>query len=255
MKFGVCIGGDSTKIAISKRLGFDYVESCFSLLADENEAPYNNFQQALKENGIPCISVNCFLPGSLKVTGPVVDWDALSAYVERGMRRGAELGVKKVVFGSSGARDIPEGFPFDEAIRQICKFLTDIVSPLAEQYGIIVVLEPLSPNDTNVIRSLREGAELVAAVNKENVLLLGDLYHMYNVNDGESDVRMMKGLLKHAHISEPQKRIYPAAGDAYDYRAFIEALEYAGCETCSVEARTDDFETDAEKAIAVLRGR
>ena len=106
-----------------------------------------------------------------------------------------------------------------------------------------------------MIRSLREGAELVAAVNRANVRLLGDLYHMYNVNDGEADVKMMKGLLKHAHIAEPRNRIYPAPGDAYDYQAFIEALEFAGCDTCSVEARTENFETDAEKAISALRER
>lgn len=254
MKFGVCIGEDYKKIAIAKKLGYDYVESSFGLLTDTDETKYDSFQQNLIEYDIPCISVNCFLPGSLKVTGPEVDIEALKNYVERGMRRGALLGVKKVVFGSSGARNIPQDFPFAEGIRQIFTFLTDIVSPIAAKYGITVVMEPLSPKDTNVIRTLREGAEIVAAVNLPNILLLGDLYHMFNVNDAEDDVRMMKGILKHAHIAEPQKRIYPAPGDAYDYLAFIDALEYSGCDTCSVEARTDDFETDAAAAIAAMKG-
>ena len=254
MKFGVCIGEDHKKIAIAKKLGFDYVESSFGLLTETDETRYNAFMQALKENDIPCISVNCFLPGSLKVTGPDVDMEALKNYVERGMQRGAFLGVKKVVFGSAGARNIPADFPFAEGIRQIITFLTDIVSPVAEKYGITVVMEPLSPKDTNVIRTLREGAEIVAAVNLPNVLLLGDLYHMYNVNEAEDDVRIMKGILKHAHIAEPKNRVYPAPGDAYDYLAFIEALEYAGCESCSVEARTENFEADAAKAIAAMKG-
>ena len=255
MKFGVCIGCDPERIGISKKIGFDYVESGFSLLAEaENDAKYDDFLRLTKEYDIPCLSVNCFLPGSLKVTGPDADPVALKAYVERGMRRGAALGVKKVVFGSAGARNIPEGFPFDAAMRQIFSFLKDIVSPLAERFGITVVIEPLSPKDTNVIRTLREGAEIVAAVNEPNILLLGDLYHMYNVNEHEADVRMMKGLLKHAHIAQPQNRIYPAPGDDYDYAAFIAALEFAGCETCSVEARTDDFAADAAKAIAALHG-
>ncbi len=64
---------------------------------------------------------------------------------------------------------------------------------------------------------------------------------------------MMKGILRHAHIAEPTKRIYPAAGDACDYKAFLEALEFAGCDTCSVEAGTGDFENDAARAIAVLK--
>ena len=255
MKFGVCIGCDPERIEISKKIGFDYVESGFSLLADaENDEKYDAFIRLTKEYEIPCLSVNCFLPGSLKVTGPETDPAALTAYVERGMRRGAALGVKKVVFGSSGARNIPDGFPFDEAMRQIFAFLTDIVSPIAEKFGIIVVIEPLSPKDTNVIRTLREGAEIVAAVNRPNIMLLGDVYHMYNVNEGEADVRMMKGILKHAHIAQPQNRVYPAPGDDYDYATFISALEFAGCDTCSVEARTDDFTADAANAIAVLKG-
>ena len=253
MKIGACIGSDKSKIAVCKKLGYDYVESCFALLAEDDEASFEAFRQALLDNGIPCLSVNCFLPGALKVTGPETDLSALAEYVERGMKRGQRLGVKKVVFGSSGARNIPEGYPFADGMRQIFRFLSEVVSPIAEKYGIIVVIEPLSPKDTNVIRSLREGAEIVAAVNKQNVLLLGDLYHMYNVNDGPADVRMMKGILRHAHIAEPTKRIYPAPGDACDYKAFLEALEFAGCDTCSVEAGTGDFENDAARAIAVLK--
>lgn len=253
MKIGACIGSDRNKIAVCKKLGYDYVESCFALLTEDDDASFEAFRQELITNEIPCLSVNCFLPGSLKVTGPQADASALKEYVERGMKRGQALGVKKVVFGSAGARNIPEGFPFVEGMRQIFRFITEIVSPIADKYGIIVVIEPLSPKDTNVIRSLREGAEIVAAVNKNNVLLLGDLYHMYNVNDGPTDVRMMKGILRHAHIAEPKKRVYPAPGDECDYKAFLEALEFAGCDTCSVEAGTGDFEKDAANAIAALK--
>lgn len=252
MKFGIC-NGDVENIALCKKLGFDYIETGFSLLANEDEAPYEAFRRALEENEIPCLSVNCFLPGSLKVTGPQADDGALSAYVSRGMRRGKAMGVRKVVFGSSGARDLPEGFPFDEGVKQVIHFLRDIVSPSAAENGITVVIEPLSRKDTNIIHTLREGASLVAAVDRENIRLLGDLYHMYNNGDGPLDIRMMKGILKHAHIAEPTKRVFPAPDDGYDYRPFIEALEFAGCETCSVEARSSDFAADAAKAIEALR--
>jgi sugar phosphate isomerase/epimerase len=155
MKFGVCIGSDSQKIEISKRLGYDYVESCFSLLADKNEeSNYEVFREKLIENGIPCLSVNCFLPSSLKVTGDQVDYDALTEYIDRGMRRGAALGVKKIVFGSGGARNLPDGFPYKKGMEQLIYFLREIVSPIAEKYGLITVIEPLSTKDTNVIQSL-----------------------------------------------------------------------------------------------------
>ena len=253
MKFGICIGDDSEKIAICKKLGFDYVESSFGMLASENEEKYDRFQEALKENAFPCVSVNCFLPGSMKVTGPDVDTDALSAYVERGMRRGAALGVKKVVFGSSGARNIIEGFSYETAVKQIISFLRDIVSPIADKYGITVVIEPLRPGETNIIESLREGAVFASVLNCKNVRLLVDLYHAYHSCDTNTHIRYMAGMIKHAHIAEPEKRKYPKAGDAYDYSGFINALIYAGCETCSVEASYSDFETEAAEAIKTLR--
>ncbi len=253
MKFGMCIGGDREKIAVCKKLGFDYVESGFSLLTDENEENYDLFAAALKENDFPCISVNCFLPGSLKVTGPEVDNAALSAYIERGMRRGAALGVKKVVFGSGGARRIPEGFPYEEAVRQIFSFLSEIVSPIAEKYGITVVIEPLSLRDTNFIHTVGEGAIIAAAVNKENIRLLADLFHVNRCGDTNESIAAMRGLLRHAHIAEPVNRRFPSPQDTCDYKGFVDALEAAGCDTCSVEASCENFEEEAAGAIRVLR--
>ena len=253
MKFGVCIGDDSEKIAICKKLGFDYVESSFGMLASENEERYNLFQKALKENNFPCISVNCFLPGSLKVTGPDVDNDALIAYIERGMRRGAALGVKKVVFGSSGARNVVEGLSYETAVKQIVTFLRNIVSPIADKYGITVVIEPLCSRETNIIESLREGAVFTSIVDCKRIRLLVDLYHAYHSCDTNAHIRLMTGMIKHAHIAEPEKRKFPKPGDTYDYSGFINALIDVGCDTCSVEASCSDFETEAADAIKTLR--
>lgn len=254
MKFGMCIGSDSNKIAVCKKLGYDYVESAFEMLADpKNDEKYDAFQAELKNNGFSCLSVNCFIPSALKITGPDVDEQALKEYIERGMKRGAALGVKKVVFGSGGARKRPEGFSYETAVRQIFSFLTDIVSPIAEKYGILLVIEPLRSGDTNMIESLREGAVIAAAVNRPNIRLLVDLYHAYYSGDTNDHIRSMTTLLRHAHIAEPEKRVYPAPGDAYPYADFISALKAAGCDTCSVEARCSDFEKEAADAIRVLR--
>ncbi|MBQ6022439.1 MAG: sugar phosphate isomerase/epimerase [Clostridia bacterium] len=254
MKFGMCIGSDSNKIAVCKKLGYDYVESAFEMLADpKNDEKYDAFQAELKNNGFSCLSVNCFIPSALKITGPDVDEQALKDYIERGMKRGAALGVKKVVFGSGGARKRPEGFSYETAVRQIFSFLTDIVSPIAEKYGILLVIEPLRSGDTNMIESLREGAVIAAAVNRPNIRLLVDLYHAYYSGDTNDHIRSMTTLLRHAHIAEPEKRVYPAPGDAYPYADFISALKAAGCDTCSVEARCSDFEKEAADAIRVLR--
>ena len=254
MKFGMCIGSDSYEIAVCRKLGYDYVESAFEMLADpKNDEKYDSFQAELKKNDFSCLSVNCFIPSTLKITGPDVDEQALKDYIERGMKRGAALGIQKVVFGSGGARKRPEGFSYETAVRQIFSFLADIVSPIAEKYGILLVIEPLRSGDTNMIESLREGAVIAAAVNRPNIRLLVDLYHAYYSGDTNDHIRSMTTLLRHAHIAEPEKRVYPAPGDAYPYADFISALKAAGCDTCSVEARCSDFEKEAADAIRVLR--
>src|SRR5262249_25937777 len=51
-----------------------------------------------------------FLPATLKVTGPAIDRDRQHAYVEKAFDRLARLGVEVVVFGSGGARRVPDGF-------------------------------------------------------------------------------------------------------------------------------------------------
>ena len=103
MKFGFCIGGDANEIRLAELAGADYVETAFDMLARDDGAEYDAFAAVLKESAIPCESANCFIPGSLKLTGETVDEDALRRYVGRGMERGAAIGLKTVVFGSGGA--------------------------------------------------------------------------------------------------------------------------------------------------------
>ena len=176
MRYGFCIGGDAEKIKIADSIGADYVETGFDMLARDDESEYNAFRTALEQSSLRCESANCFIPGRMKITGDNVDHEALLRYVDRGMSRGASLGLKTVVFGSGGARCVPEGFPFGRAFRQLVYFLKEIAGPAAEKYGINVVVEPLC--DCNIIQTAKEGAMLAAAANLPNVYSLVDLYHM-----------------------------------------------------------------------------
>lgn len=253
MKYGVCVGDDYNKIPIAAEAGYDFVESCFSLLAEKDDEHFYKFAEALKVNSIPCLSVNCFLPGRLKVTGPDVDYTAVSEYVERGMKRGMELGIRKVVFGSSGARNVPDGFSYAEAYRQLVYFLKEVASPIAEKYGITVIIEPLSRNDSNIVNSAYEGIAIISQVNKSNVNGLVDLYHMCNVGDTPDNVRRLKGCITHSHIATPFTRAYPKPEDDFDYRDFIAALEEAGCDSCALEGSTQEFEKDSKISAELFK--
>ena len=253
MKIGVCGGFD--RIAITAACGYDYIETNFKDLAKSSEEDFQKFLTALKDNNLACEAANCFLPGELKVTGENIDYQSLKEYLAVGYKRAAEAGIKVVVFGSGGARHIPEGYSYKAAINDIIKFMKEYAAPMAAEYGIDIVFEPLRKKETNIINTIKEGAMLASAINLPNVGTLGDLFHMYVEGDTYDDVRELKGIFRHAHMSYPEsidKRVYMKESDDFDYKGFFEALKYVGCERVSIEAGTDDFETDAREAIKVM---
>ena len=251
MKFGFCIGDDYDKIKIAQECGADYVETGFNMLSRDPGGKFAAFADAIAASDIRCESANCFMPGELKLVGENVDYEAIGKYVEAGMRRGPEIGLKTVVFGSGGARSVPDGFPFDKACRQLAFFLKEYAGPTAEKYGIQIVVEPLC--DCNIINTGKEGAMLAAAADRPNVSGLVDLFHMAKIGDAIDNIRTLKGVIGHAHIAEPSDRRYPLSAEEYDYKAFVDALIYAGCPRCSVEAGTDDFAAEAPVAMRILK--
>lgn len=259
MRYGVCRGTDRTDDIIkAAELGFDYIETGFSGLSRDTDEEFEAFRAALEKGNIRCEAANGFLPRDYRVTGKNVDRELLTAYVKKGMERGASVGLKTVVFGSSGARNLDDETDYITGFGQLAAFLREIACPIAKQYGITVVTEPLRQEESNIINTVIDGASLAAASGCDNAGSLADIYHMQTENDSFENIRRLKGCLKHAHISHPcgedmSDRVYPSDPDEYDYRGFIDALTYAGCTRCSIEAGTKNFEADAAAAIKVLK--
>lgn len=260
MRFGVNFGIQLTEnVMHAKKAGLDYIEGNFQQLSRFDEEVFLAYKKALEENDIKCEAANCFIPGDFKLTGDEeLDEDALKAFLEKGMERGAQVGLKTVVFGSSGAKRMPESYSYIKGFMQLTHFLRDIAAPIAAKYGVTIVVEPLCCKEVNIINNVREGALLAMSTGCDNVADLADLYHMVEVGDTYENVRQLKGILKHAHISNPigengEKRVYPKSVEEYDYKGFLEALAYASCETCSIEAGCKDFATEVYAAADTLK--
>ena len=259
MKFGVCCSIDNEDhVRIASQSGFDYIECGFQTFANATEEQMLMWEEREKKYNIYCESVNCFLPGSLPVTGDDVDYEALKDFVSRGMKNCARIGVKVVVFGSSGARSIREGYSWARAVKQMVYFLQEIASPIAAGYGITVVTEPLQKAETNMINTIKEGVMLALLADRENIMGLADLYHMVNCGDTNEDLELIKDMIVHAHISYPRevqgkKRVFPSSADEFDYKSFVDVLKSGICERCSIEAAFFDFSVDAPLAAKVLK--
>jgi len=148
---------------------------------------------------------------------------------------------------------VPEGFPKDEAFKQLVEFGRRI-APEAQRQRITIAIEPLRRQETNIINSAAEGLDLVNAIDHPNFQLMIDFYHLASEREDPAIVLKAREHIRHLHMANPQGRVFPLAWDEYDYAPFFANLRQIGYDKrISVEASTKDFPLEAPRAIALLR--
>ena len=252
-KIGVTRGPDQA--VLLKGLGADYIEiGCGLLMPDKSEADFAERRKQLKASALPIHGANGFLPGRLKSTGPHADHAAIAAYASVIFRRGEEVGMQTVTFGSSGSRSLPEDFPQADGELQFVALLSRL-APLAARHDIRICVEPLQKSETNFIQYVSEGARLVEAVQQPNVGLTADIFHMMRGKEGADAIRKASKHIHHVHIAELAKRTAPGvAGD--DFTPYLQALkdiDYRG--PISMECGWSDLGKQFPVALETLRGQ
>lgn len=251
MQYGVC--GNHETAGVAKQAGFDYMEySVGNLLKpmEEQAVFLSAFSQA-KTGGLPVEACNGFIPGELKITGPDVNLAALETYVTTACERARETGIGVIVFGSGGARQVPDGFDRDQAHAQIVSFCR-MLAPIAQQHDVIIAVEPLNRPECNVLNTVSECAALVREVNHPALRLLVDSYHLMKDNDSYEDIVVNGDLLAHVHIGTVPNRVSPGA-EPCDLYPFFEALVRAGYNgRISIEAGIPDPAVNLPQAFALM---
>jgi sugar phosphate isomerase/epimerase len=207
--------------------GGDYVEEAVKrfLIPDQRDSDWQRNLDAAKASPLPVVACNSFLPKTLRSTGPDANHPGILQYAEIAFQRGAQAGIKVIVFGSGGSRQLPEGFPLEQANGQFVSLLKKI-GPLAEAHGITIAVEPLRRQECNFINTVIEGAAIVGQVTHPKIRLLCDLYHMLQNGEDPKDLETVAPLLVHCHIAEKEKRSAPGVmGD--DFRPFFSSLKAA----------------------------
>jgi len=250
-RIGVCV--DPDRFEAAQAAGFDYVETNASRVAALTDDEFGKLAAQVAQLRIPVAASMSFIPGAIKLTGPEVDPAKQMAYVTAALGRLKRLGVKVVVFGSGGARRVPDGFSKDQAFAQLIDFCRRI-APVARESGVTIVVEPLRKQETNIINTAREGLALVRAVDRPEIKLLVDYYHLAEEGEDPAIIAEAGPLLAHTHIANPTGRVYPLSLEESLYAGFFANLckiGYTG--RISVEASTKDFAADAPRALALLR--
>ena len=260
MRIGYCTnliatqidGTGSEWIEKGKESEFDYVELPLAQTVDLDDEAFFSLKERIGVSGLRCEACNNFFPGSIRLTGNVVDDGKIEEYLDKALGRAAQLGVKVIVFGSPKSKNVPEGYPTDKAWSQLVELLKTI-DPLVRAKGITIVIEPLSKVESNIINTATEGLRLVKAVDRENIKLLIDYYHLVMEKENPEIILDAGSDIRHIHFANPAGRVYPIEVED-GYVRFMNLLKRIGYEgRISVEAYTKDFSHDAKRSVEILR--
>jgi sugar phosphate isomerase/epimerase len=251
VKIGRCVGIE--QLAETKAAGFDYGELGVSGIARLSDEAFEKAVATHAAVGLPTPAANGFIPGEVKLTGAEADREKQMAYVRKALDRMARLGVKIVVMGSAGARNVPEGFSRDEAWRQLVDFGKRL-APEAEKRGIVIAVEPLRRQESNIINTAAEGLRLVEAVGHSHFQLMVDFYHLASENEDPDILLTAREHIRHFHFANPNGRVFPLDASEYDYARFFDNIRKIGFQGgLSVEARPKDgIAQDGPRTVTFL---
>ncbi|MDE3180351.1 MAG: sugar phosphate isomerase/epimerase [Acidobacteriota bacterium] len=232
--------------------GFDYLEPSVAQAAAFSEAEFENFKSEVLATPVRCECFNSFIR-TLRVVGENVDTEALRNYMDAALGRCRQLGGSIVVWGSSGSRNVPPGFSRARAWKQIQAFLR-LADEVARPQGIVVAIEPLRTQESNIINTGAEALKLVREVNRPNIRMIIDYYHMREMNEDPEIVWRARKDIVHFHFANPHGRLWPRSpSEDPEYGRFfslVKKINFHG--GISIEAH-GGFEKDARASLAFFR--
>ena len=266
--FGACRPPADAKLMAS--VGYDFFEYAVAPALGPNKGAewWKRQKEMLLSLPLPMRSCNGFIPGTFRLTGPKADFAPALDYAETALRRAEEVGVKTVVFGSGGARNVPgdicgarEQAPQPERgveqYTEFCRLLCDRVKDLRT---VTVVIEPLRPNESNIINYVWQGVQICNDVGSPRLRQLADIFHMMmGREDAESIVRA-GSLLRHCHIASYGTRQFPGSDPATvsrlkPYFDALRAIGYTGGVSCECGwGEAASLGKNLETALRTMKG-
>lgn len=247
MRFGIC--GSSSIAQAAQAAGWDYIEENVQSVLKGTSSDWT----APAAPALDTPAANCMVPGSLPITGPNANAEALVKYMETVLARAPQVGIKTIVFGSAGARNVPDGFDRNKAVDQISEFLAAI-GPIAGRHGVTIVIEPLNRGECNIINSVGEAMTYVKRVNHPNIRCLVDSYHMWLEDEPLKNLEEAMPWIEHVHVADKDGRVAPGESGTSDYVSFFKVIKQGGYDKlCSAECRDLDPATNGAKVLAFLK--
>jgi len=251
VELGVC--GNPDAFAKADQFGFDYFEPGGAAIAAMSEPAFASFKEQVLASRIRCRSFNSLIR-TLRVVGDDANLDAVSAYLDSTLDRCHTLGARVAVWGSASSRQVPPGYSRDLAWNQIKTFLSR-AGEIAKAKQMVIGIEPLRKQESNIINTGAEALRLVSEVNHPQVKMIIDYYHLRVEKEDPEIVRTARNHIVHLHFANPNGRLWPKLPDEdAEYQRFfgiLKQINYTG--GLSIEG-TGAFENDAAGSLAFFRG-
>lgn len=263
--FGAC-RSSVEDVKTMRELGYDFWEWGAGAAFDpsKDDAWWRKQKDEIAKRPLPLRSCNGFLPGTFRLTGPKANPAPALDYAEKILRRADEVGVKTIVLGSGGARNLPKDWvkadpaAVEKGTRQFTEFCAALAKRVADLKTVQVVIEPLRPKESNLVNFVWQGQKIVEEVDSPRIRLLADIFHMIEGGEGGESIAKAGALLKHCHIATKGSRQYPGANDTdvfLPYFAALKGIGYTGGVSCECGwGRKGDLKKNLATALETMKG-
>jgi D-psicose/D-tagatose/L-ribulose 3-epimerase len=243
------------------RLGYDGLEIAPFTLADAPEkiatTEAAKIRATVEASGLAVTGLHWLLvkPEGLSLTDPDAGVRARTvAVMIRLIAFCAELGGEVLVHGSPKQRQISPGQTHADALARLRDGLAQVVSAAASA-GVIYCIEPLSRQETALVNTVAEAAELVRAIDHSHLRTMIDC-RAAGLTETESvpaliDRWLPTGLIAHLQVNDPNRR-GPGQGEM-KFAPILAALKrhnYAGV----IAVEPFDYVPDGPGAAAFSAG-
>ena len=219
-------------------LGYTGLEIApFTLAEDPAGLPETRraeLRQAMKDTGLCFVGFHWLLmtpPGLHMTTSDEAVRARTWEYLHKLIDLCADLAIchaeynAVIVIGSPKQRSAVNGMTPREATNIFTHELAH-TAPHAESRGVKLLIEPLSPAQTNVITNLQEAVNIVKQIGSPAVQTMFDTHNAVGEKELHSElIRRYSSYIQHVHVNEADGR-EPGAGD-YNFGSLMNALAAA----------------------------
>lgn len=214
-----------------RKIGYTGIELApFTLAEDATTVPGDKrreYRRIIESEGLTFVGLHWLLvgPKDIHVTTPDRTIRERSwQYVHGLIDLCADLGDGGVmVFGSPKQRSSTGGLSPAEAKKHFIEGLAGLADHAAQR-GVTVLVEALSPDQTDVVTSLAEAVEVVNTINHPAIRTMFDTHNAVAETEPH-DVLVDRyfDLIRHVHVNEMDGR-RPGLGD-YDFKPVLRVLQ------------------------------